>query len=118
MRSSLVLITLAVGAAAQTPLETCPTPEIPPASVHKSTVAARFRSMAVWVSRRSIQPASPSTPAAPTSEPTAETTTEPPTAEPTADPTSEPTAEPTTTSGPTTSTTTTTLPSETSAAPT
>ena len=37
-----------------TPL-TCPTAEIPPASVHKSTVAARFRSMAVWVSRRSIQ---------------------------------------------------------------
>ena len=37
MRSSLVLITLAAGAAAQmTPL-TCPTAEIPPASVHKST---------------------------------------------------------------------------------
>ena len=62
MRSSLILITLAAGAAAQlteapTPLEKCPNDKIPPASVHKSTVAARFRSMAVWVSRRSIQPA-------------------------------------------------------------
>ena len=57
MRSSLILITLAAGAAAQTTPLTCPTAEIPPASVHKSTVAARFRSMAVWVSRRSIQPA-------------------------------------------------------------
>ena len=54
MRSSLILITLAAGAAAQTTPLTCPTAEIPPASVHKSTVAARFRSMAVWVSRRSI----------------------------------------------------------------
>ena len=50
MRFSLVLITLAAGAAAQTTPLTCPTAEIPPASVHKST--ARFRSMAVWVSRR------------------------------------------------------------------
>ena len=47
---SLILITLAAGAAAQTTPLTCPTAEIPPASVHKST--ARFRSMAVWVSRR------------------------------------------------------------------
>ena len=47
MRSSLILITLAAGAAAQTTPLTCPTAEIPPASVHKSTVAARFRSMAV-----------------------------------------------------------------------
>jgi hypothetical protein len=44
MRSSLILITLAAGAAAQTTPLTCPTAEIPPASVHKSTVAARFRS--------------------------------------------------------------------------
>ena len=41
MRSSLVLITLAAGAAAETTPLTCPTAEIPPASVHKSTVAAR-----------------------------------------------------------------------------
>ena len=37
MRSSLILITLAAGAAAQAQL-TCPTDAIPPASVHKSTV--------------------------------------------------------------------------------
>ena len=42
MRSSLVLITLAAGAAAETTPLTCPTAEIPPASVHKSIVAARF----------------------------------------------------------------------------
>ena len=43
---SLVLITLAAGAAAETTPLTCPTAEIPPASVHKLIVAARFRSTA------------------------------------------------------------------------
>ena len=43
---SLILITLAGGAAAQTTPLTCPTAEIPPASVHKLIVAARFRSTA------------------------------------------------------------------------